>query len=172
MSACGAKKRSGDPCQTQAMPNGRCRMHGGATPSGIALPQTTHGRYSKAYGGLAARVTAALDDPDLLAMNREIALTDARLGELVEQPLGAEAWAEVRDLIEQRRRLVESERKRLVDLRQMMSATEAVTFVLAVMDVVKRHVADRHALVAIGGELERLIRRPDSPRLPRSDEHG
>lgn len=29
MAICGAKTRSGQPCQAQAMPNGRCRMHGG-----------------------------------------------------------------------------------------------------------------------------------------------
>lgn len=26
---CGAKTRSGEPCRSKAMPNGRCRMHGG-----------------------------------------------------------------------------------------------------------------------------------------------
>jgi uncharacterized protein YjcR len=26
---CGAKTRKGTPCQSPAMPNGRCRMHGG-----------------------------------------------------------------------------------------------------------------------------------------------
>jgi hypothetical protein len=26
---CGAKTRRGTPCQSPAMPNGRCRMHGG-----------------------------------------------------------------------------------------------------------------------------------------------
>ncbi|WP_336491070.1 HGGxSTG domain-containing protein [Methylobacterium nigriterrae] len=29
---CGAKTRSGRPCCSPAMPNGRCRMHGGASP--------------------------------------------------------------------------------------------------------------------------------------------
>src|SRR3954466_1529332 len=29
---CGAKTRSGRPCHSPAMPNGRCRMHGGASP--------------------------------------------------------------------------------------------------------------------------------------------
>ncbi len=29
---CGAKTRSGKPCQTRPMPNGRCRMHGGTNP--------------------------------------------------------------------------------------------------------------------------------------------
>ena len=31
-SGCGARTRSGKPCQSPAMPNGRCRMHGGPSP--------------------------------------------------------------------------------------------------------------------------------------------
>ncbi|WP_305798596.1 HGGxSTG domain-containing protein [Tropicimonas sp. IMCC6043] len=29
---CGAKTRSGSPCRSPAMANGRCRMHGGRSP--------------------------------------------------------------------------------------------------------------------------------------------
>ena len=29
---CGARTRSGSPCRSPAMPNGRCRMHGGRSP--------------------------------------------------------------------------------------------------------------------------------------------
>ena len=29
---CGARTRSGTPCQSPAMANGRCRMHGGKSP--------------------------------------------------------------------------------------------------------------------------------------------
>lgn len=52
---CGAKNRRGTTCQCPAMPNGRCRLHGGLstgpkTPEGIELIRqavTKHGRYSK-----------------------------------------------------------------------------------------------------------------------------
>lgn len=30
---CGAKTRSGSPCKKFAMPNGRCMLHGGKTPT-------------------------------------------------------------------------------------------------------------------------------------------
>lgn len=40
---CGAKKRDGSPCPTWAMPNGRCRMHGGKS---LGRP-IVHGRRSK-----------------------------------------------------------------------------------------------------------------------------
>jgi hypothetical protein len=54
-SRCGAKNRSGTPCQCPAMANGRCRLHGGLstgakTAEGIERIRravTKHGRYSK-----------------------------------------------------------------------------------------------------------------------------
>lgn len=46
---CGAKTRSGVPCQNAPMGNGRCRMHGGKSLSGIAHPNYKHGRYSKVW---------------------------------------------------------------------------------------------------------------------------
>jgi hypothetical protein len=53
---CGAKTRSGSPCRSAAMPNGRCRMHGGpstgprteAGKAAIRKSRTKHGRYSQA----------------------------------------------------------------------------------------------------------------------------
>ena len=54
---CGAKARTtGSPCRAPAMPNGRCRMHGGKstgprTPdgfAGLARARTTHGKYAQA----------------------------------------------------------------------------------------------------------------------------
>ena len=52
---CGAKTRRGTRCQCPAMPNGRCRLHGGLstgpkTAEGIERIRravTKHGRYSK-----------------------------------------------------------------------------------------------------------------------------
>jgi hypothetical protein len=48
---CGAKTRKKTPCLSPAMPNGRCRMHGGASPgapSGSANGNYQHGHYTKA----------------------------------------------------------------------------------------------------------------------------
>jgi hypothetical protein len=45
---CGARTRSGKPCQSPAMANGRCRMHGGPSPGAPKRSQHAykHGRYS------------------------------------------------------------------------------------------------------------------------------
>ena len=43
---CGARTRSAAPCKSPAMPNGRCRMHGGTSPgapSGPANGMWKHG---------------------------------------------------------------------------------------------------------------------------------
>ena len=49
---CGAKgKRTGEPCKAPAMPNGRCRLHGGMSPGaplGDKHWNYKNGRYSKA----------------------------------------------------------------------------------------------------------------------------
>jgi hypothetical protein len=41
------------------------------------------------------------------------------------------AWADIRACLEQRRRLVESERKRLVEMQQMIGVDEAMLLVRA-----------------------------------------
>jgi hypothetical protein len=58
---CGAKTRHGSPCQSPAMKNGRCRMHGGPSTGAktaegierIRAARWKHGRYSAA--SIAAR---------------------------------------------------------------------------------------------------------------------
>src|ERR1700716_3485871 len=45
---CGAKTRSGKPCLSPAMANGRCRMHGGPSPGAPKGNRNAfkHGRYT------------------------------------------------------------------------------------------------------------------------------
>ncbi len=65
---CGARTRAGRACQAPAMPNGRCRMHGGAstgprTPEGLKRmrdAKTSHGRYTAQHREL-MRLFRALD---------------------------------------------------------------------------------------------------------------
>lgn len=50
MALCGAKNRSGKPCQKKTMPNGRCYFHGGKStgPPRGSQNHRTHGIYAKA----------------------------------------------------------------------------------------------------------------------------
>lgn len=67
------------------------------------------------------------------------------------------AWSEIAGLIDQRRRLVESERKRLIDMQQMLTVERAMALLGAVVEVVRRHVTDPKALRAVAEDLTRLI---------------
>jgi hypothetical protein len=70
------------------------------------------------------------------------------------------AWAEIGELIEQRRRLTESEAKRLVTLQQMLTAAEAMALVHRVTDIIARHVTDRHVLRDIVVDMRALAGPP------------
>lgn len=86
MAACGAKTRGGARCKRAGMAsNGRCRLHGGASLVGPASPQWRHGRHSKYLQvGLLERYRVALADPNLITLQSEVALVDARIAELLE----------------------------------------------------------------------------------------
>jgi hypothetical protein len=72
----------------------------------------------------------------------------------------ADLWSEIGSLVEQRRKLVESERKRLVDLQQVITAERAMTLIALITDSVRRHVRDRDALAAISADLGALLTAP------------
>ena len=200
---CGAKTRSGEPCKQKAMPNGRCRMHGGTQARGLAHHSTKTGRYSKHLPTrMLANYEQSQKDAELLNLREDIALLDARLSDVLARVDSGEsgkvwkelkdaykalqqankaqdmmaasealaeigslithghldyaAWADVRTLLEQRRKLVESERKRLVEMQQMMTAGQAQLLIARLYDVVTQHVSDRSTVAAIGAALQTL----------------
>jgi hypothetical protein len=66
------------------------------------------------------------------------------------------AWAEIVELIDARRKLVESESRRLRDAHETMTTEQAMTLLAVVVDVIRRHVTDHQALNAIAAELQAL----------------
>ncbi len=202
-SLCGAKTRSGRSCRGAPMLNGRCRLHGGPTPKGIANPNFTTGKYSKYLpGGLAQKYTAASNDADLISLREEIALVDTYLNERLERIYSGESedlwkalahkltsyekalsanlpiaethlenlkddirrgyelftvFEQLQPMLEQRRKLVESESKRLKDLGQNISVEKAMSIIALLASIVKRHVTDRDQLRAISTELAEAV---------------
>jgi hypothetical protein len=162
MSQCTAtSKQSGERCKRRAaIGKSVCTAHGGKSLQGIASPTLKTGRYSK---HLPTRLLATYDeakrDPNILVLQDEIALVDSRISELLaiqeyaELPL---SWPEITTLIEQRRKLVESERKRLVELQQVVTADQAMLLIRAVVASVREHVRDPATLRAITDDLARL----------------
>lgn len=205
---CGAKTRSGAPCKSPAMENGRCRMHGGKHPGGIAHYNYKEGKYSKHLPQrMREAYQEAVDDPQLLEQREQIAILDARLLDLLSRVDTGEsgalwqrlqdariellaakqggdatgqvvalnrildlirqghadyrAWGELQTVLEQRKRLIESERKRLVEMQQMVTSQQAMGLISAILESVKRNVTDRAALAAIQTDFIRLTTRDD-----------
>lgn len=182
-------------------------MHGGATPRGLALPQTIHLRYSSALPErILADFESARTDPELLELRNQIGLVDARIldvlrrvdhgesgarwrelnaawrayrdgvkakdpdamasalgdiGQTIEAGEGDwRAWREVGSLVEQRRRLVETERRRLVDLRQVVTSEQLLLVSHALLKVVLEHVRDQGTREAISAGFRGVLDRP------------
>jgi hypothetical protein len=163
---CGAKRRNGEPCQKFAIKGStRCRLHGGKSLKSIAHPSFKTGKHSKFLPQQLRRdYDATLHDPELLSLRDAIALTEARVVDLV-QRLGGEGdnfgiWREILDVLEHGRRLRSSETKRLVMLQQYLSVEQALAFASAVTESVCRHVHDPAALRAIVADITALTGRP------------
>ena len=158
---CGAKLKNGTGhCRrSPSAGRSRCHVHGGATPRGISSPHFKHGRYSTALPErLAATYEKARHDPELLNLRDEIGLMDARM---IEMFMAAEAtpvnWEEVRAVTEQRRRLCESEQKRMLAMRQLLTKEQVMLVVASVVRAVHRHVKDRGALRCISDDIGKLL---------------
>jgi len=81
---CGAKARSTSlPCKKPVeRGRSRCRIHGGATPRGIASPHFVHGKYSQDLPPqLLLRYLEARDDPELLSLRDDVAVLEALIKE-------------------------------------------------------------------------------------------
>lgn len=97
------------------------------------------------------RARRDFEDPE----KRSAAL--AEILELIDR--GAEEWQRWEDVfrtIERRARIAESERRRLVEMRQMITSEQAMLLLTAVVNTVQRHVKDPNALRAISADLDRL----------------
>jgi hypothetical protein len=84
------------------------------------------------------------------------ALTD--IGRIIKRGHAIYAsWSEVYGVTDQRRKLVESERKRLVELQAVITVERLMLLITAIAGVVREHVDDRDKLNAIQYGIQRLI---------------
>lgn len=81
----------------------------------------------------------------------------AALGELLTKGgTDQAAWAEVKELFAQRAKLVESQRKRAIETKQMMSTDEVLGMMRYLVESVKKHVRDPEALSNISADFARF----------------
>lgn len=163
---------------------------------------------------LLERYNEALADPELISLHDDIALTEARIEDLLKRvdsgesgklwhdlnatweafqqartlgdtetmavhlatlgtliPRGAAdygAWHEITAALEQKRKLADSERKRLVEMEQMVTAGQAMNAFSAIIESIRTHVHDRTTLAALSADLARIANHArstgDSPR--------
>lgn len=73
-------------------------------------------------------------------------------------------WLAIQSALQERRQLVESERKRLVELSQMISAEQLLVLLDRTVDIVRRHVPDRASMLAISNEMAALAHVPERGR--------
>jgi hypothetical protein len=66
-------------------------------------------------------------------------------------------WGEISGLVEQRKRLVESERKRLMEMHQMISAERVMALMERIASVIENHVTDMKVRRQIGYDIKALI---------------
>lgn len=201
---CGAKLRASDPpryCkQFPLKDRQRCKLHGGTSLAGPAAPGWRTGAASKYLPkGLVASFEASMQDPDLLALDRDISVVQARieatLGQLrdggnegwsavrkaveavdaattgtdkaaaavalvavVRKGLDAQdLWTDLERLTEQKRRLVDTERRRIEAAQQALTTERATALITYVLESLKRNVRDRAALVAVTNDLRTLL---------------
>ena len=152
---CGARTRSGGTCRRIAMPNGRCDMHGGKSLRGIAHPQFRTGQRSRyaLSGALEERYTRHLADLDYIALRDEIALATVAIEDLAakeERTEGEETklWG----LVDLRRRLADTEAKRVKLAQETLTGEQIRAFAAAVLEAVRRHVPERERLAPIQTE--------------------
>jgi hypothetical protein len=93
---CGAKTRNGGTCRLPPVAGRtRCRLHGGASPAGIAHPSFRNGKYSRYLKDLPRDLRkgyrAALGDPEIAALGSELALLEVRISGLLRKLSATEA---------------------------------------------------------------------------------
>lgn len=85
------------------------------------------------------------------------------LGALLDQGADATiAWTEINELMEQRRKMVETERKRLLDEDQVITIDKLMVLVAALVDIIRRNVASREERAAVSDEIRLLVDRNPS----------
>lgn len=101
------------------------------------------GEFRKAYhSGDGIEIAKAMTELDLL---------------FVDAQQDSAAWGEIQNVVQQRRALVETERKRRVDMQQMIDSKQAMLLFGAVAGIIKARVSDRDTLAAISADLNGLL---------------
>lgn len=116
-------------------------------------------------GALWGKAKALMTQYDEALMMGDTAMMQAKIQAiraLIDRGIGDYAvWAEIREIIDDRRKLVESERKRLIDMQQMIRAEDATLLVMRIIDIIKTNVTVKTDRARVTKELLELLDKPD-----------
>lgn len=181
---CGAKTRRKNEDGTPKLctnpgtgTGGRCRLHGGASLVGAALPQFVNGGRSKYMPDVsAARFLEAEQDQRLFTIRQDLALVEAalvpflkRMPKTEQQLMPAKLEKRMLELLAERRRLIEAEANRVKTLAQTISLPQAQMLVQAVVSTIRKFVPEEDKRRAFQQELAKLLK-PARPAVPTYDD--
>jgi hypothetical protein len=102
-------------------------------------------------------------------VERIISLLDS-LGNLVQNGNGnEETWEMIKETLDGTVRINQAEWRRLVDMKQMITAEKAIALVMAVVAAVMRHVRDPHVQSAIHREVSQILNIDPNVTIPTSE---
>lgn len=167
---CGAKLRKSKPARycikDPVSGRKRCRLHGGVTPQGLESANTKHGLRS-AYlpKGLKERYETAHGDSQLMRIRDDVALVEGLLAHYTsglkpDKVVTVRQEQRVLALVEQRRKLIESEARRLKDLHQMITIERYLAQMTVVGNLIRKHITDQGILDALHADLQRHLMAP------------
>lgn len=138
--------------------NGRCRMHNGRARRGFDHPRVKTGRYSKYIpNNLKERYESAVNDPDILALNDEIALFQSRIAVVIGSlDTSTPFLKELGGL-----------RSKLLDARGRRDANAVAYFMENILDMIARGEAEAYKWSELMSLAEMLRRLTDSERKRR-----
>lgn len=116
----------------------------------LGTGESAWGDLLTAYG----RLRSAMNRKDTPAITSALADVDRLITQGADE---AAAWEQIGTVLEQRRKLVESESKRLVQAQQLLTVDQAMLFVNTVLSSVREHVSDTPTLTAIQNDMTRLL---------------
>lgn len=162
-------RSTGKPCRKRRLVGATACEHHGGCSQGARNPAYKHGRYVTSIPGrFQAKYEQAQKDPNLLSLRNEIHLIDVRLRQVLEglsEEVDREAdlrqWRLVLDLIERRERVVASERKRLVEMQQVITLDQLRLLIDGTIAVIRAHVKDHTVLHNISAGIGKLLDQRD-----------
>lgn len=168
---CGAKTKSGKPCQGKAMDNDRCRMHGGRNvKDSRELAESTrnvpgrppkHGKYSKYLKHtLKDKYEDFMSDPDMLSLKDELAQTRALTARFMEKfdedKYTIDDLESINKLTSEIRKLADTINKIELSRKLALSPEDVRRILALIADIITRFVTDEDTRLEIIEEIRKI----------------